>query len=70
MIDEVLSLDLLKPIEVEILISDEEVLKLIEERRLAKQNKNYALADQIRNDLLAKNVILKDTPTGTEFERK
>ena len=70
MIDEVLSLDLLKPIEVEILISDEEVLKLIEERRVAKQNKNYALADQIRNDLLAKNVVLKDTPNGTEFERK
>ena len=70
MIDEVLSLNLLKPIEVKVLISDEEVLKLIEERRIAKQNKNYALADQIRSDLLAKNVVLKDTPTGTEFERR
>lgn len=70
MIDEVLSLNLLKPIEVKVLISDEEVLALIEERRLAKQNKNYALADQIRSDLLAKNVVLKDTPTGTEFERR
>ena len=70
MIDEVLSLNLLKPLEVKVLISDEEVLALIEERRIAKQNKNYALADQIRNDLLAKNVVLKDTPTGTEFERR
>ena len=70
MIDEVLSLNLLKPLEVKVLISDEEVLALIEERRIAKQNKNYALADQIRNDLLAKNVVLKDTPNGTEFERR
>lgn len=70
-IDAVLSLDLLKPIQVaEILISDEEVIALIEKRKTAKLNKDYALADQIRNDLLEKNIILKDTPNGTEFERK
>ena len=68
-IDEVLSLDLLVPMQAEILISDEEILALIEQRKVAKVNKNYAEADSIRSKLLEKNVMLKDTPNGTEFER-
>ena len=71
-IDSVLSLDLLNPIQQqkEQLISDEEILALIEKRKVAKLNKDYSEADKIRSYLLEKNVILKDTPTGTEFERK
>lgn len=40
----------------------------IERRRIAKQNKDYATADAIRNNLLALGVKLIDTPTGTNYE--
>ena len=65
--DTVLSLDLLKKEEVD---KDLEsyILTKIEERNEAKKNKNYKLADQIRNELLEKNIILKDTREGTTYE--
>ncbi len=40
----------------------------IKERILAKQNKDYALADQIRQELLEQGIILKDTREGTLYE--
>ena len=51
-------------------ISDDEILALIEERKLAKKDKNYARADEIRNMLKEKGVTLVDTPTGTTFNRE
>lgn len=45
----------------------EYINKKIEERKQAKLNKNYALADQIRNELLGKGVSLIDTKEGTTF---
>ena len=45
-----------------------EIKALIAERADAKKNKNYARADEIRNDLLAKGVTLIDTPQGTTFK--
>ena len=49
---------------------DTEILKKIEERNEAKKNKNFELADTIRNELLEMGIILKDTREGTTFERK
>ena len=49
---------------------DTEILKKIEERNEAKKNKNFELADKIRNELLDIGIILKDTREGTTFERK
>jgi len=69
--DEVLSLDLLKQ-ELN-KISDELLNKintLIEQRNIAKKEKNYEEADKIRNQLLEMNVIIKDTREGTTFELK
>lgn len=65
----VLSLGLLEQKE-EILDSTFEtyILNKIEERNQAKQNKNYELADQIRNELLQQGIILKDTKEGTIYE--
>ena len=64
--DKVLSLDLLKKEEINI---DEAYIKeMIEKRNVAKQNKDYALADSIRNDLEEKGIILKDTREGTIYE--
>jgi cysteinyl-tRNA synthetase len=39
--------------------------QLIEERRVAKASKNWARADEIRNELTAKKVVLKDNPDGS-----
>ena len=66
--DKVLSLDLTKEDKKEI---DEELVKYIEskieERREAKANKNFTLADQIRDELLSKGIELKDTREGTTY---
>ncbi len=40
----------------------------IEERNSAKKDKNYALADKIREELLSNGIILKDTHGGTIYE--
>ena len=44
------------------------ILQKIEERRLAREEKNYARADEIRQELQEKGIILKDTRTGTKWE--
>jgi cysteinyl-tRNA synthetase len=38
-------------------------------RAQAKKDKDFALADQIRKQLLEQGVVLKDSPTGTTWER-
>jgi len=50
-------------------LSPQEIQTLIDERALAKKNKDFALADKIRADLAAKHIILKDSPQGTQWER-
>lgn len=65
--DQVLSIDLVKHEKLDV---SEEVLKLIEERNIAKLNKDYLKADEIRNELLSMNIILKDTKDGTIIEKK
>jgi len=45
-----------------------ELLKKIEEREKARQQKNYALADRIRQDLLTEGVILEDTKEGVRWK--
>jgi len=41
---------------------------LIEQRAAAKQAKNFAEADRVRNELLAQGIVLKDSSTGTTWE--
>ena len=66
--DKVLSLDLLKKEEVKI---DKEYIKeMIEKRKEAKLNKDYGLADSIREELERDGIILKDTREGTIYEVK
>ena len=65
--DEVLSLDLTID-DNDSSIVDDEIMKKIEERNNAKKNKDYALADKIRDELLEKGIVLKDTREGTTFE--
>jgi cysteinyl-tRNA synthetase len=49
---------------------DTEIDALIQQRTEARQNKDFALADKIRDDLLAKGIILEDTPQGVKWKRK
>jgi cysteinyl-tRNA synthetase len=49
---------------------DEEVEALIENRNQARKEKNFALADQIRDQLKEQNIILEDTPQGVRWKRK
>jgi len=50
-------------------ILDEEIEKLIEERQQARKDKNFARADEIRDELLAKGIVLKDTREGVRWSR-
>ena len=50
-------------------LDETSILLQIEARKQAKLGKNFALADQIRNDLLANGVLLKDSAQGTTWER-
>lgn len=49
---------------------DEEIENLIKERTEARQNKNFKRADEIRDLLKEKGIILKDTPTGVVWLRE
>ena len=50
-------------------ILDEEIEKLIEERQAARKNKDFARADEIRDQLLEQGIILKDTREGVKWSR-
>ena len=67
--DEVLSLDLSKEEKKETIVNIDEIEKLIAERNVAKQNKDYAKADEIRNNLLDMGIMIKDTRDGTIYEK-
>ena len=48
---------------------DTEIEKLIEERQAARKAKNFARADEIRNELLEKGITLLDTREGVKWKR-
>ena len=67
--DQVLSLNLINKTSI-----DDELKKYIEEkieeRNNAKKNKDYTLADKIREELFNQGIMIKDTREGTVFEIK
>ena len=50
-------------------ILDEEIEKLIEERQAARKNKDFARADEIRDQVLEQGIVLKDTREGVKWSR-
>ncbi|MFH2011393.1 MAG: cysteine--tRNA ligase [Pseudomonadota bacterium] len=54
----------------EVAIDEKEILRLIDERIKARSEKNWALADDIRNHLTEKGIILEDKPEGTIWKIK
>ncbi|MBT7664249.1 MAG: cysteine--tRNA ligase, partial [Rhodospirillaceae bacterium] len=50
-------------------LSAEAIENLIEQRREARANKDFAASDQIRDDLAAQGIVLEDGAGGTTWRR-
>jgi len=50
--------------------SDAEIDALVNERTQAKRQRNFARADAIRNELLAKGILLEDSKDGVRWKRR
>jgi len=50
-------------------LSDADIEALVADRTLAKKQRNFAKADAIRNDLLAKGIVLEDSKDGVRWKR-
>ena len=66
--DRIFGLSLDKPVEKPQQDLDEEAMQLIEERKLARANKDWARSDALRDELKARGVIVKDTKEGQVWE--
>ena len=51
-------------------LTDEAIDALVSERTAAKKQRNFARADQIRNELAEKGVIIEDSKDGVRWKRK
>jgi cysteinyl-tRNA synthetase len=51
-------------------LTDEAIDTLVAERTLAKKQRNFARADQIRNELAGKGVVIEDSKDGVRWKRK
>jgi cysteinyl-tRNA synthetase len=47
-----------------------EIEGMIEQRKTARRDRDFKKADQIRNELADRGIILEDTPQGTKWKRK
>jgi cysteinyl-tRNA synthetase len=51
-------------------LTDETIEALVAERTQAKKQRNFARADQIRNELAEKGVVIEDSKDGAHWKRK
>ena len=62
--------DVLQPTAESGQMGDAEVEALVQARNAAKKARNFALSDQIRQQLLEQGIILEDTKSGMRWKRK
>jgi cysteinyl-tRNA synthetase len=48
---------------------DDDVAALVEQRNAARASKDWAESDRIRDELLARGIVLEDTANGTVWRR-
>jgi len=51
-------------------LTDEAIDALVAERSQAKKQRNFARADQIRNELAEKGIVIEDSKDGVRWKRK
>ena len=51
-------------------VKDDEIEALIARRNEARRNRDFALSDQIRKELLDRGILIEDTREGTKWRRK
>ena len=51
-------------------LSDEKIDEKIRQRESARAAKDFAMSDQIRDELLALDIVLEDSINGTTWRRK
>jgi cysteinyl-tRNA synthetase len=51
-------------------LTDEAIDALVAERTAAKKQRNFARADQIRNELAEKGIVIEDSKDGVRWKRK
>lgn len=66
--DKVLSLNLNDVTENDVIVP-EEIVRLLEDRKKARENKNYELSDELRDKIKEKGYAVKDTKNGQEIEK-
>ncbi len=66
--DKVLSLNLNEEPESNLIIP-EEIIKLLDDRKKARENKDFELSDEIRDKIKEKGYAVKDTKNGQEVEK-
>jgi cysteinyl-tRNA synthetase len=62
--------EVLRPTTTSADLSEQEIEAKIEERRVAKKARNFALSDEIRDFLTGRGIILEDTKDGVRWKRK
>jgi cysteinyl-tRNA synthetase len=53
-----------------LVIDEDEISQLVSARTAARKAKDFKESDRIRDELLAKGIVLKDGPNGTTWEVK
>ncbi len=51
-------------------LTDDAIDALVAERTPAKKQRNFARADQIRNELAEKGIVIEDSKDGVRWKRK
>ena len=67
--DKILALGIADMKQDELSVDESEILSLIDQRTQAKAEKNWARADEIRDQLANMGIVIKDTPEGTTWQQ-